>query len=299
MEEIDVLCINCENMISVDKISAHSSVCVTPTNYIIKLSSANPIKLLDFRLDKLKCSMEAILHDSIKPLSTDEKMIFTYLSRYTVEILSIKESSVESSEACKKISIEIANYPVSNISPCVSLYLERVRAIAKEKGSILLEESRVKESSMNLSALLENRASQIDGLNKQIQKFKQAHGDTDAKVDCLEICSAIDEMHSKTSITSSIVSPRDNKQQFELDELDHMFEAQEKEISQKSNEDLQKYFYSKCLIMKLGYSSRDPAQFIQIPDLYRRVREKAIPVDMWEDFIKEQFQKPELWIKKK
>lgn len=299
MEEIDVLCINCENMISVDKISAHSSVCVTPTNYIIKLSSANPIKLLDFRLDKLKCSMEAILHDSVKPLSTDEKMIFTYLSRYTIEILSIKESSVESSEACNKISIEIANYPISNISPCVSLYLERVRAIAKEKGSILLEEAKVKESSMNLSALLENRASQIEGLNKQIQKFKQATGDTDAKADYLEISSAIDEMHSKTSITSSIVSPRDNKHQFELDELDHMFEAQEKEMTQKSNEDLQKYFYSKCLIMKLGYSSRDPAQFIQIPDLYRRVREKAIPVDMWEDFIKEQFQKPELWIKKK
>ncbi|OMJ90187.1 hypothetical protein SteCoe_7478 [Stentor coeruleus] len=299
MEEIDVLCINCENMISIDKISAHSSVCVTPTNYIIKLSSANPIKLLDFRLDKLKCSIEAILHDSIKPLSTDEKRIFTYLSRYTIQTLSIKESSIESSEACKKISNEIACYPVSNISPCVSLYLERVRVIANEKGSILLEEVKAKESNMNLSALLENRACQIEGLNKQIQKFKQSTGDTDAKADCLEISSAIDEMHSKTSITSSIVSPRDNKQQIELDELDHMFKDQEKEISQKSNEDLQKYFYSKCLIMKLGYSSRDPAQFIQIPDLYRRVREKAIPVDMWEDFIKEQFQKPELWIKKK
>jgi hypothetical protein len=299
MEDIDVLCINCENMISLEKISAHSSVCVTPTNYIIKLSSSNPMKLLDFRLDKLKCSMEAILHDSIKHLSIDEKMIFTYLARYCVEILTIKESSVESSEACKKVSIEISQYPTSNISPCVSLYLERIKVISNEKGNLLLEEALLKESSMNISSLLQSRNSQLENLNKQIQKFKQATGDIDTKADYLEISSVIDEMHSKTSITSSMVSPKDNKRQFDLDELDHCLEVQEKEISQKSNEDLQKYFYSKCLIMKLGFSSRDPAQFIQIPDLYRKVREKAIPVDMWEDFIKEQFQKPELWIKKK
>ena len=78
-----------------------------------------------------------------------------------------------------------------------------------------------------------------------------------------------------------------------------MFETQEKEISLKSTEDLQRYFYSKCLVIKLGFSSRDPAQFIQIPDLYRKVKESGIPVDMWEDFIKEQFKRPELWIKSK
>ena len=53
MDDIDVLCINCENMISLDKITAHSSVCIAPTNYILKLSSADPLKLIDFRLDKL------------------------------------------------------------------------------------------------------------------------------------------------------------------------------------------------------------------------------------------------------
>ena len=286
-------------MISIDKISAHSTICLTPTNYILKLSSSDPIKLLHFRLDKLKCAMEAILHEEIKHLTTDEKMIFLYLSRQSGEILSLKDPTPENSDTCNRISKEIGEYPAEFISPCVALYLERVKVIASQKSRDIIEQIQIKEASMNITSALENKAYQLDGLKKQIQKFKQATGDIGIKADLLDINSVISDMPSKASLGSSIASPKEINNQNEIEELDDMFETQEKEISLKSNEDLQRYFYSKCLVIKLGFSSRDPAQFIQIPDLYRKVKESGIPVDMWEDFIKEQFKRPELWIKSK
>lgn len=299
MEFIDVLCINCENMISLDKISLHSSVCMAPTNYILKLSSLDPIKIINFRLDKLKCAMEAILHEEIKVLTTDEKMILVYLSRKSAEALGIKDSTCENAETCMQITKEISEYPADFISPCVSLYLERVKVIASQKAEVLLEEVKIKESSMNITSLIESRTSQLDRLKKQIEKFKQATGDPGIKSDYLEVNSVVDDIFPKSSIGSSLVSPKDEKAQMDIDELDNMFHDHEVQTSQKSNEDLQRYFYSKCLVIKLGFASRDPAQFIQIPDLYRKVKESAIPVDMWEEFIREQFRKPELWIKSK
>lgn len=286
-------------MISLDKISLHSSVCMAPTNYILKLSSLDPIKIINFRLDKLKCAMEAILHEEIKVLTTDEKMILVYLSRKSAEALGIKDSTCENAETCMQITKEISEYPADFISPCVSLYLERVKVIASQKAEVLLEEVKIKESSMNITSLIESRTSQLDRLKKQIEKFKQATGDPGIKSDYLEVNSVVDDIFPKSSIGSSLVSPKDEKAQMDIDELDNMFHDHEVQTSQKSNEDLQRYFYSKCLVIKLGFASRDPAQFIQIPDLYRKVKESAIPVDMWEEFIREQFRKPELWIKSK
>jgi hypothetical protein len=299
MEDVDVLCINCENMISSDKISKHSSICMAPTTFILKISLSNPLKHLDFRLDKLKCAMEAILHEEIKILTTDEKMIFLYLARQSGEILSLKEINSNSVDSCIRIRNEITEYPTDFISPCVALYLEKVKVMANEKAEILIEEIRLKESSMTLASVLEVRTSELESLTKQIQKFKNSYGETHKK-DYLDINSVLDDMQSKLSLNSSMNSPKENKKETnDIDDLDKMLEMQEKEIQQKSSEDLQRYFYSRCLIMKNAYSSRHPAQLIQIPDLYRKVKDCAIPVGSWEGFIEEQFKRPEQWVKKK
>ena len=290
MDDIDVLCINCENMISLDKITAHSSVCIAPTNYILKLSSADPLKLINFRLDKLKCAMESILHEELKHITTDEKMIFLYLSRQSAEIISIHNASSETIDSCSQIAKQIGEYPSDFLSPCVSLYLERVRVIANQKSEALKDDLKFKESGMTINSVIECRTSQIEGLRKQIQKLRQANGGRDVKGEYLDVCSVIDDTQ-KSSIGSSLASPRDEKEKNELEELDSMFSEQEVELSQKSNEDLQRYFYSKCLMIKLGFPSRDPVQLIQIPDLYKKVRETAIPVASWDEFIMEEFSK--------
>jgi hypothetical protein len=56
MDEIDVLCINCENLISLDQISAHSSDCITPIDYILN-DPTSQIEIYNFRLEKLQSAI--------------------------------------------------------------------------------------------------------------------------------------------------------------------------------------------------------------------------------------------------
>lgn len=299
MENIDVLCINCENIISVDKISAHSEVCLTPTSYVLKLSAASPIKLVDFRLDKLKCSIECILQDNLMVLNEEEKNIFTKLIAVSGDVIKSQELVSDLLPACDNIVKEISSYPADSISPRITIYAERVKLMTIEKAKIVENEKKLVESSMSISFMIKQRENQLVGLDKEIKKFRQAGGDLEGIVECIDVNSVVDDLNSKRSGTSSMLSPKESLRNAEIDELDNMFKDQEKSSMERSNQDLQKYFYSKCLIMKLGFSSRDPAQFIQIPDLYRSVRQAGLPVDKWEEFIKEQFSNPEPWVKKK
>lgn len=61
-------------------------------------------------------------------------------------------------------------------------------------------------------------------------------------------------------------------------------------------DEMKKVFYSKCLIVKLSFSSRHPAQYIQIQELYEKIISNSIPMDKWEDSIREEFNHPERWV---
>jgi hypothetical protein len=300
MENIDVLCINCENMISLDKISLHSSICLAPTAYILKLNDTNPSKMLDFRLDKLKCSLECILQENLKPLTIPEKQIFSSLIELSSEVLKLKDLSnenLENLEKSEKIQVQMNSFSFEDVSPCVTIYAERLKTMANQKIMNLKHEAKLLESSMSVGLMIRQRQSQLEGLNKEIMKFKQSAGDLDGILECVDINSVVDDLNSKRSASSSVLSPKDAGR-FETDELDLMFKDQERANKERSAQDLQKYFYSKCLVMKLGFSSRDPAQFIQIPDLYRAVRQSGLAVEKWEEYIREQFNNPQTWVKK-
>ena len=72
--------------------------------------------------------------------------------------------------------------------------------------------------------------------------------------------------------------------------------AKEKEHEKQTTEDLQSYFFSKCLVNKLTFPIRDPVQYIQIPDLYKNVMEIKLPVEKWEEYIYDQFNNPDRWL---
>ena len=60
--------------------------------------------------------------------------------------------------------------------------------------------------------------------------------------------------------------------------------------------DLKKYFSSKCLLVKLSFPSRHPAQYIQIPELYEKIQKIEVPLEQWEGFIRDEFSHPERWV---
>lgn len=62
MEPIDCLCINCEQMISFSATEAHSKECDQVADYVYHLENSQGLKLTNFKLDKLKCAMESVIH---------------------------------------------------------------------------------------------------------------------------------------------------------------------------------------------------------------------------------------------
>lgn len=62
-------------------------------------------------------------------------------------------------------------------------------------------------------------------------------------------------------------------------------------MRKRTADDLQRYFYSQCLAVKLSFPSKHPAQRLQIPELYDKVKKLQIPLDQWPGFIRREFAK--------
>ena len=59
MEELpDILCINCEDMININKLEAHSLICIAPSSQVIKIISSSIFYQIQFRLSKIKSAIE-------------------------------------------------------------------------------------------------------------------------------------------------------------------------------------------------------------------------------------------------
>ena len=65
---VDILCINCLNMIRVDLVERHSQVCFVVAPSILALENSSSLRLIDLKIDKLKCAMETIDSDTSKHL---------------------------------------------------------------------------------------------------------------------------------------------------------------------------------------------------------------------------------------
>lgn len=281
MEDIDILCLNCENMISSNKLIHHSAICIAPTVQILKLTHLSELQNLNFKLDKLKCAIDSILHDHTKVLTNDERIMLVYLSRHLSESISLSSSAADSenSSICENLCKKIQDYPQDFISPCVSIYLERALLLIQLKAQTFSQ--------------LSNQISSGPS-NKQIKHKHFGRDDSERsriKSKICEVGMVVDDIKNRFSVASSGISDCEVRDKDETQELEQMIIENEKRMNLKSNEELQKYFYSKCLVAKLAFGSRDPVQLLQIPELFRKVKELGISVDMWEDFINEQFSK--------
>ena len=114
----------------------------------------------------------------------------------------------------------------------------------------------------------------------------------------LDVNSEIDDSQPSNRFTSGIseVQSVDKDQEFRED-LDSLIKEQESQAREKSSEELQRYFYSQCLQIKMSFPARDPAQAIPLPSLYKKAQAQKVPIENWPEFIKEELsraQKPVL-----
>ena len=62
--DVDVLCINCEEMIPPDRIEEHSAIWVTIEPYILSLEKESNISHIDFKSQKLSNALNRLMSET-------------------------------------------------------------------------------------------------------------------------------------------------------------------------------------------------------------------------------------------
>ena len=279
---MDFLCINCQELISSERISSHSLFCVYPLESVISIEEQGAVLQLVFRLGKLKSALVGRAEEAV---SGGDKELYEFLVTQANEVMGVGRPREDTLERCKATISSLERYSKALVSTPVLLYNERLRVLAMEAVKVMEEES--KEGETN--------ALDIKYREIMIAKENVLKGNFGKAQNIDEISSQISQIWNNRPSTSSVTTP-DEEIVNEVNELDDMFMMKEKEHVKQTAEDLQRYFFSKCLAKKLSFPIRDPAQYIQIPDLYKNVMEIKLPVEKWGEYIDDQFKHPDRWL---
>jgi hypothetical protein len=295
-EPLDILCINCQDMISTSSLSAHSSVCIYPCQEVLLLEKEPLLQIIHFRVNRLCSALSSI---AVSNLSTD-KFYYKFLWKKAQELASIEGPSVEAVELTSAVAISVRKFAKTMIKPGLIMYSERLRELASEKTRLIIESLANSGCSKEILGLLQKKFAEIQKLQSKTAESTDKRQSIQALSESLqnidEIASQVSRVLTQRSSTNSIVSFEENEEA-NFEDLDKMREANNKQETEKSMEDLHKYFYSKCLMVKLSFGSRHPSQLIQINELYKKVRHLDVPMEKWEEFIKNEFSHPERWVK--
>lgn len=270
MEKIDFLCINCQELISQTDLFLHSVVCVYPTPQILQSEQDSALDLVNFKLNKLKSALKRILTAGNEKVETE---ILEFLVSKTEE-LNLINPDLESFENCKGIIYTLERYSQAGLSSFLLIYIERLKTLIQE--ALIEIEKEVDELKVN----------QLDIKYREIQRAK-----ADAIGMKVSPSHNIDEISSQISKiwkigTSSVPESEANEQ--DVDDIDQMVKINENEVGKKNEEDLMRYFYSRCLAIKMS-NPAGTVQSVQIMELYKKVIDLKVPVDKWESFIKQNF----------
>ena len=291
MEELpDVLCINCEDLICISKLSAHSLVCTSPSAQVLQLTSSSLFSQLQFRLIKLKSSLESFFYYRVDPTHKSLKEALESLLKLANEIAQLTTPDIDSIDKLTSISSKIRKITPKLPLSCL-VYAERLRALSIEKTYYFIGVIRQQKDKNDISRLLLAKRYGIGNILGNNPFGMGRH----MSLECVpEVNSQLD---SRTTFKSSIGTPLEDFSSFSVSENpDEITTESHKRFSIDLRYDLKKYFYSRCLIAKLSFSSRHPAQYIQISELYKKTVQNSVEVEKWEEFIKEEFEHPERWV---
>jgi hypothetical protein len=286
MDIPDILCLNCENMIEYLQIETHSQTCFKYSAEVQQFDNVGFLSHINFRIIKLKGRLEAILYCS-QP--TPWYSSLSFLLKKANEILSIQSYTMASIEKSTAILAQI-RMNSEKIPIKYSIYNERLKLLASNKVYHILDIVSKQSERTSITKTLLTRKFRIHSERKSLEPI-HLRGISDNRLHSIESSEDLTGFHEpRLSIQSSIYSPVGFNCPNEFEDSEKV----EKEIF--TEESLKKLFYSKCLIVKLSFNSRHPAQYIQINELYEKAVRGDVPVNNWENFIKDEFGHPERWV---
>jgi hypothetical protein len=257
-ESMNVLCINCQEFIHLDMIELHSRSCTTLSSTVKQLELYSPLVQVRFRLEKLKDLLNSLL--STRPGDSNYNSIYLRLIGKLLEVRETvdAEKNTQVMEALTSLMVTFKG------SPALLIYGERLKSLAYEQNMALREV---------MAEVPEVRPTRPIQKTMQPSRLASVRSETSSAVSLSSdfgLSSSRTEEHSVIEFTSSYSAPEEV--------------------------DLQRYFYSQCLAVKLTYNSKNLAQYVSIPKLYDEVKRQRLPIEVWASFIKQELKHPDKWV---
>lgn len=269
--QLDVLCINCEEMVNVQFIEQHSRVC-TRISEEVRLAdrSDDPLNGVRLRISKLSLFLQHLATEA----KSGEKNYLGIMVRLLQQLTD--GSTIEGTqEVLKSLSSLIATFTGSD---SLLLFLERVRSLALEQESALkvVELTKKKEEIISLKEQVEVQKRKVESWQRSLQKAR---------------------ISNIASEVTSVKSGSESSQSHTIEEEanNQLFIEEPKVDLAPDSEELKRVFFSQCLAMKLNYKAKDPAQTVPIPVLYEKALENKVPVEGWPEFISRELRQSDNW----
>eukprot|EP00927_Polykrikos_kofoidii_P065391 TRINITY_DN61147_c0_g1_i1.p1 TRINITY_DN61147_c0_g1~~TRINITY_DN61147_c0_g1_i1.p1 ORF type:complete len:444 (+),score=89.14 TRINITY_DN61147_c0_g1_i1:178-1509(+) len=279
IEDLEIMCNNCFNLIKTSEASLCSgdpsscSLALRSGTTNAQTYSSNQQRglhaLLDLKLQRLRLALEARLQDSSSKVNVMRHL--TQL-RYHIDtaakwcptstqIGALSEYTVQQVKQLTKTSRVLA--------PAIYIFSKRIENVVVQKERELkrlqAEGSTTKEATTHAGAV--------------VLDIEHSVG-AESVVDVSSVVSGMNSdcgtQHPESVVTQDATNDVGNVK----DANDY--------LSLKNEDEKRRWFYSQCLSIKLACPDKTRARKTLISDLYAKVREEAVPIEGWVQWIRNQ-----------
>ena len=286
---VDVLCINCQDMIAIELVEMHSKVCTQVSAHVMRLEQTAPINHIDYRIAKVKGGLEVLIGK--KSCDIYDRSFMTKIIEFCNEVLGAYELNERDQNTCHKVLENLQEMEDEfRGAPCVMIYIERTKYLVFEKIQEIQSELKkfqsisvqLEQKDEIISTLREEMQFYIQRSNKikeDLQRFRPSTGEIEAVNSDHEFSNQGSEMSFNSPPSSHISCFRPSSPSITDENIGTIC------VEIPEDEEARKRFYSLCLRKKMNMFSTNPYKTVSIANLFQAVMAKNIDEEKWEEHI--------------
>lgn len=261
-KDIDAICVNCQEYISLPEVDDHSYMCFLPS-----YQDFDAREDVTLRVKKLHRAVNKRLREA----KGDKLMILMRLREVAVEVTRNVEADLG------RLELELEDLAITSIALdgglCCSL-------LARRLGNLIGEKDLETREKCDKSQFMTRFSQDFEAKKQELLSWKGSPVASPEKAALAEVKSEIcSDMASAASRSSAPI---------DSDIAD--IASAEEGLRLMSENQLKKYFYGRCLKQKLLLPKSHPAQKVLVSGLFEEVRRREMPVSQWDQFIRDNLQ---------
>ena len=281
-----VPCINCQNLINIEKIEDHSKTCLSITEAVINLESSSNLEQTRFKLEKLKnCLDEVRINPKLRP---GDKNYVLILLRLIGNVLATptKQEIDNTKNSLSSVALSFRG------SSSIRIFIDRFQELLCQYASSIHQ--RIASINRNVDSIIKIKAQELEALKTKTEAYKLKSAllsnllENTKKEREFESPIKIDEVNSEVCSATSYNSPATTVYYQEEQPLGNIDTD-----GDRDNAELKKFFYSLCLAQKIKNESQKMRINISAQKLYEEAIRRNVLPEKWSDFVAFQFANPD------